>query len=150
MLGTLDKSQIDTVLYSQVIGRVGCYADSKLYVVPITYAYDGEYIYSHSKEGMKIEMMRKNPDVCFEVDVMENMANWRSVIVWGTYEEMKTADAQAKGKKILMDRFAPLMASETTKPPSHSMRPQMVEKAVKAIVYRIKIIECSGRYEKFS
>jgi uncharacterized protein len=150
MLGTLHKPQIDTVLYSQVVGRMGCYADGKLYVVPVTYAYDGEYIYSHSRDGMKIKMMRKNPDVCFEVDVMENMANWRSVILWGLYEEMKSAVAQAKGMKILMDRFAPLMASETIKPPSHSMRPQMVEKEVKAIVYRIKIRECTGRYEKFS
>ena len=81
MLGALYKPQIDHVLHSQVVGRIGCYADGKLYVVPITYAYDGKYIYAHSKDGMKIKMMRKNPHVCFEVDVMENMANWRSVIV---------------------------------------------------------------------
>lgn len=150
MLGELYKSQIDHVLQSQVVGRIGCYADDKLYVVPVTYAYDGKYIYAHSKDGMKIRMMRKNPNVCFEVDVMENMANWRSVIVWGTYEEMKDSASQAKIIKILMDRIMPLMSSETVKPPNHSMRPQMVEKAVKAIVYRIKITESSGRFEKMA
>ena len=150
MLGELYKPQIDHVLQNQVVGRIGCYADGKLYVVPITYAYDGKYIYAHSKDGMKIKMMRKNPHVCFEVDVMENMANWRSVIVWGTFEEMKDSASQAKGMKILMDRLMPLMASETVKPPNHSMRPQMVEKEVKAIVYRIKVTESTGRYEKMT
>ena len=148
MLGQLFKSQIDLVLYSQVIGRIGCYADKKIYVVPVTYAYDGKFIYAHSKDGMKIKMMLKNPKVCFEVDVMDNMANWRSVIAWGTFEEMNDKAAQTKGMKILMDRLLPLMASETVKPTVHSMRPEMVEKEIKAIVYRIKILESSGRFEK--
>lgn len=149
MLGTLSKTQIDQVLDSQVIGRIGCYADGKVLVVPITYAFDGECIYAHSKEGMKIKMMRKNPKVCFEVDVMDNMANWRSVILWGEYEELKGRASQEKGMKILTDRLMPLIASETLRPDEHhSMRPQMVEKEQKAIVYRIKIKERTGRYEK--
>lgn len=149
MLGTLTKTQIDHVLDSQVVGRIGCYADGRVFVVPVTYAYDGKYIYAHSKEGMKIKMMRINPKVCFEVDVMDNMANWRSVIVWGEYEELKGAPSQEKGLKILSDRLMPLVASETlSHSEHHSMRPQMVEKEVKAIVYRIKITESTGRYEK--
>jgi uncharacterized protein len=149
MLGTLSKTQIDHVLDSQVIGRIGCYADGKVLVVPITYAFDGKYIYAHSKEGMKIKMMRKNPKVCFEVDVMDNMANWRSVILWGEYEELKEKTSQEKGMKVITERLMPLIASETLKSPEHhSMRPQMVEKEQKAIVYRIKITECTGRYEK--
>ena len=42
---------------------------------------------AHSLKGMKIEMMRKKPKVCFEVDEMKNFTNWRSVIVWGEYQE---------------------------------------------------------------
>lgn len=149
MLGTLSKTQIDHVLDSQVIGRIGCYADGKVLVVPVTYAYDGECIYAHSKEGMKIKMMRKNPKVCFEVDVMDNMANWRSVILWGEYEEMKGKVLQGNGMKIITERLMPLIASETLRSDEHhSMRPQMVEKEQKAIVYRIKITESTGRYEK--
>ncbi len=149
MLGILTKGQIDLVLDSQVIGRIGCHADGKTFVVPITYAYDGGYIYGHSKEGAKIKMMRKNPNVCFEVDVMENMANWRSVILWGEYEELKDVDSKEKGMKILTDRLKPLMASETAfSNEHHSMRAEMVEKEVKAIVYRIKVTECTGKYEK--
>ena len=62
------------------MGRIGCYADNEIYVVPITYAYQDGFIYAHSKEGKKVQMMRQNPKVCFQVDAMENMTNWRSVI----------------------------------------------------------------------
>ncbi len=149
MLGILTKNQINHVLDSQVLGRIGCYGDGKVYVVPVTYAYDGKCIYAHSKEGMKIKVMRKNPKVCFEVDAVDNMANWRSVILWGEYEELKDTASKEKGMKILIDRLKPLMASETVySDEHHSMRPQMVENQVKAIVYRIKILESSGRYEK--
>ena len=33
-------------------------------------------------------MMRENPWVCVEVDHMDNLANWRSVIAWGRFEEL--------------------------------------------------------------
>ncbi len=53
MLGKLRDSQIDTLLISQIIGRLGCRADNHTYVVPVTYAYDGEYVYGHTQEGKK-------------------------------------------------------------------------------------------------
>ena len=56
-------------------------------MVPGNYIYDGHFIMAHSLKGMKIEMMRKKPKVCFEVDEMKNFTNWRSVIVWGEYQE---------------------------------------------------------------
>ncbi len=94
MLGELNKEQVEQVLKTEVIGRIGIYADKKIYVVPVTYAYDGTYIYGHSKDGMKIKMMRKNPQICFEVDVMQNMSNWQSVISWGEFEELKDTNEQ--------------------------------------------------------
>ncbi|MDX1762330.1 MAG: pyridoxamine 5'-phosphate oxidase family protein, partial [Christiangramia sp.] len=89
MLGELKNNQIEYLLYCHVVGRIGCYSDNEVYVVPITYAYEDGYIYGHTREGKKIDMMRKNPNVCFEVDVVDNMSNWRSVISWGKFEELK-------------------------------------------------------------
>ena len=68
-----------------MIGRIGCSANGLTYVVPISYAYDNRYIYAHSKEGMKIQMMRLNPMVCFEIDTMDDLENWQSVVVWGRF-----------------------------------------------------------------
>lgn len=149
MLGKLTDVQIDQVLQGQSLGRIGCYGDGKMYVVPVTYVYHGGYIYAHSKEGRKIEMMRTNPNVCFEVDVMENMTNWRSVILWGEYEELKSDKEQQAGMKIMMDRLAPFTTSETVRA-SHSFShpPEVVEKSFKAVAYRIRITEKTGRFEK--
>ena len=68
MIGTLSPSKIEKLLRSEAIGRLGCQRDGKVYVVPLNYGYDGKFIYAHSKEGLKIGIMRENPDVCFEVD----------------------------------------------------------------------------------
>ena len=152
MLGALTDNQIDHVLLNQLIGRIGCSSKSKTYVVPITYAYHKGYIYAHSREGLKIEMMRKNPEVCFEVDTMDNIANWRSVILWGKYEELETKSKQQEGMKILIDRFAHIMTSETLNPFHGFMHhpPEAIEKGLKAVVYRIKVARKTGRYEKSS
>jgi nitroimidazol reductase NimA-like FMN-containing flavoprotein (pyridoxamine 5'-phosphate oxidase superfamily) len=148
MLGVLTKTQSEQILRSEVFGRIGCYADGRVYVVPVTYAFDGAYIYAHSKEGLKIQMMRKNPKVCFQVDRMENMANWRSVIVWGKYEELNTKRSQENAMKIVKDRLTPLVLSESVVP-SHSVPdPRRVVKELKAVAYRISVIEVTGRYEK--
>lgn len=55
----LFRKQIEHVLHSLIIGRIGCHTDNRTYVVPVTYAYNGKYICGHTKEGLKINMMRK-------------------------------------------------------------------------------------------
>ena len=149
MLGQLTKDQIEHVLRTQMAGRIGCYAENEIYVVPVTYVYDKGYIYAHSKEGRKVQMMRKNPNVCIQIDAMENMTNWRSVIIWGQYEELASEKEQKAGMKIMIDRLIPFLTSETVRPsnrPSHP--PQFVEKGLKAVVYRIKVTKATGRFEK--
>jgi len=150
MLGDLKNSQIEHVLYSQVIGRIGCHADGVTYVVPITYAYDGTYIYGHTKEGMKISIMRKNPNICFEVDIIDTMSNWRSVIAWGEFEELKTAEEREVAMDKLLDRILPIMTGETTV--QHAMRDSHEKHidAMQGVVYRIKLTKKTGRYEKHS
>lgn len=149
MLGKLTDAQIDQVLYTQFVGRIGCIANDRVYVVPVTYVYHEGYIYAHSKEGLKVRMMRQNPDVCFQVDTIENMTNWRSVILWGRYEELTDEREQQAGMKIMMDRLTPFVISESVRPSrGFSHPPEIVEKGVKAVVYRIKIAEKTGRFEK--
>ena len=148
MLGELKSSQIENVLQGEVIGRIGCHANDITYVVPVSYVYDGVYVYAHTKEGLKIEIMRANPMVCFEVDVIENMSNWRSVIAWGKFEEIEKPEERKAGMQKLIDRIMPLMTSETT--PHHAA----VEADAKdvgnmtGIVFRIKLNQKTGRFEK--
>jgi len=148
MLGELNNNQIDNVLRSQVIGRIGCHAEGTTYVVPVTYVYDGTHIYGHTKEGMKIEMMRKNPKICFEVDVMENMSNWRSVIAWGKFEELKTPEERRMGMQKLIDHILPIMTGETTVHHAMTDSHEKYVESMRGVVYRIEVTEKTGRYEK--
>jgi nitroimidazol reductase NimA-like FMN-containing flavoprotein (pyridoxamine 5'-phosphate oxidase superfamily) len=100
----LDRSEIDAFLRRQVVGRVGCHADGRTYVVPVIYVWDGEFVYVQSVEGRKVEMMRANPEVCFEVDEYEPDGSWRSVIVDGVYEELDGGPA-AEALALLARRF---------------------------------------------
>ena len=116
MLGELNRSQIDDILGSQAVGRIGCHASGRTYVVPVTYVYDGaSSIYFHSNEGLKIQMMRANPSICFEVDVVFDLANWQSVIAWGRFEEL-TGEAATNGLELVMKRLLPFITGETTTP----------------------------------
>ncbi|SKC83437.1 pyridoxamine 5'-phosphate oxidase family protein [Ohtaekwangia koreensis] len=149
MLGKLTEEQVDHVLHEQLLGRIGCRAKNRVYIVPVTYVYHKGYIYAHSKEGEKIRMMRSNPEICFQVDAIENMTNWRSVVVWGKYEELKTKKEQEAGLKIMADRLAPFTISETIRPSQGPSRPpEVVEKGFKAVAYRLKVLEKTGRFEK--
>lgn len=149
MLGQLSPEQIELVLRSQVVGRIGCQAEDRIYVVPISYAYDGEYVYAHSGDGMKLRALRARPAVCFEVEQIDDLANWRSVIAWGTFEE-PDAEGQAQSRKTLLDRFMPLMTSVTAQP-THGMGvspPAAHGGAHAPIFFRLRLTEKTGRFEK--
>lgn len=156
MLGTLNTDQIDHLLREAVIGRIGCQLDGRTYVVPITFAYDGECVYGHSAAGLKVQMMRENPEVCFEVEQVDDLANWRSVIAWGTYEELHESEA-AHGMQTLMNRLLPLMTSATSQP-SHGLgeagaaasgasEHRRDTSGHEPVIYRIRLRERTGRFE---
>jgi uncharacterized protein len=148
MIGNLNETQVNNILSSQVIGRLACSDGNQPYVVPLTYAYDGKFIYGQAVEGKKLGILRKNPNVCFEVDMMTNMANWQSVIVFGIFEELKKKEAE-KARELLLNRVFPLLTSstihpngnETGKDPDDSNR-------LKPVMYRIRIKKMTGRFEK--
>jgi nitroimidazol reductase NimA-like FMN-containing flavoprotein (pyridoxamine 5'-phosphate oxidase superfamily) len=144
MMGELSQAQIEQVLHSELIGRLGCHAAGQTYVVPITYAYDGTNIYGHSGEGLKIRMMRENPAVCFEVDQMDDMRNWRGVIAQGVYEELHGAAAE-HAMQVLIDRVMPLLTSETSRP---QPRDHGSAAGSTAVIYRIALQEKTGRFEQ--
>lgn len=141
MLGELTDWETEDMLRSNMIGRIGCHAFGRTYVVPITYVYDGKAIYAHAREGMKLHMMRENPHVCFEVDHMGDLANWRSVIAWGTFEELHGERAH-EALEMLVDTLEPSLEG----PPGASAHPR--SDTVPAVVYRITLGNKTGRFER--
>jgi nitroimidazol reductase NimA-like FMN-containing flavoprotein (pyridoxamine 5'-phosphate oxidase superfamily) len=142
MLGELTAEEIDEVLRSESIGRIGCYAFGRPYVVPITYAYDGLAVYAHSREGLKLRAMRSNPNVCFEVDHMASLSEWKSVIAMGAFSELREREAEL-AMQLLRRRLAPLVPSATSAPDGH-LHPSGMPWSV----FRIVLGQRTGRFER--
>lgn len=153
MIGDLTRTQIEHLLQTAIVGRLGCSDGSRAYVVPITFAYEDGFIYGHSGIGMKVEMMRANPQVCFEVDIVDSLADWRSAILFGTYEELED-DARDAGLELLVQRLVPFTAGETSHPhgvdgPDVGSTQHFMDRSARhGVVFRIRIKEMTGRFEK--
>jgi nitroimidazol reductase NimA-like FMN-containing flavoprotein (pyridoxamine 5'-phosphate oxidase superfamily) len=147
MLGSLNRNQCEMVLHTCLIGRVGCLEKDRIYIVPVSYAFDKGYIYVCSKEGRKIDNMRQHVDVCFQTDEVDDLKNWRSVVAWGKFEELSKPQELEHATKILSDRFAMYLTGETLNP-VFLMDDGLPKKERRPIFYRLKIIEMTGRYEK--
>lgn len=150
MLGKLNDAEIEEVLKAQVLGRIGCHADDITYIVPVSYAYDGCFVYACSKNGLKIDIMRKNPKICFEVESLRDMANWKTVVAWGTFEEITDSMERSDALQKLNKRQLPVISSETT----HLWWQWPFEPAdlnsIEGIVYRLRLTGKTGRFESMS
>jgi uncharacterized protein len=148
MFGNLNSEEIESLLHHQLIGRIGCHWDNMTYVVPISYAYDGEFIYAITHEGMKINFMRQNRQVCFEVEDIRELSNWQTAICWGQFEELANRTERHSGIDILYHRQLPIITSDTTKlSPTWPFRPANID-AIKGVVFRIRITRKTGKFEK--
>lgn len=143
MLGELKQDQIDRILHAQSIGRIGCHIEGKTYIVPVTYVYDNGNVYGHSTDGMKLHMMRVNPEICFQVDQIKNLADWQSVVAWGTFEELH-GEESAEAMRLLTQRLTMLIASGRS---LHELQSQSSVSSQNIIVYRIHLTEKTGRFE---
>ncbi|MCO5236693.1 MAG: pyridoxamine 5'-phosphate oxidase family protein [Chitinophagaceae bacterium] len=150
MFGKLSDEDLETLLHLQLVGRLGCYYKGTTYIVPISYAYDGAYLYARSFEGMKVDMMRKNPKVCFQVDDTKDLSNWQSAVLWGEFEELTGEAERALALKTLTERKLPIISSETMHLTSQWPFQDDDISKIPGIVFRIKITEKSGRFEKLT
>lgn len=148
MLRELNDNQIEALLKDQLIGRIGCHAAGVTYIVPVNYVYDGTDIYCHSAKGMKIEMMRENPLVCFEVDNVKDITNWQSVIAWGKFEEITEMDEKQKVLQKLTDRITPyIMDDSITREHGFVDEEGDIGTTVELIIYKIIVDKKTGRFE---
>ncbi len=147
MLGELDATQMKNVLASQVLGRLACTKGRQPYIVPVTYTFDGKYIYGQTREGEKLDILRKNANVCFEADMMTDMANWQCVLVFGKFEELDGEEAN-NARHILFGRVFSLMTSCTIHTHEHPVTVETDDSnRVKPVMYRIVIEKMTGRFE---
>jgi len=151
MIANLDQSHIDIVLLTNRVARLACCHNDRPYIVPITYVFDQGYVYGHTNNGEKLRILRQNPHVCLEVDEIQDLGHWRSVVVSGVFEELHGQEA-VNGLDLIMSRLSPYVISSTSLPAGEDtdsvVHKQIRLRPTKGVVYRIRITEASGRYEQ--
>ncbi len=149
MLGSLTSEQCRHLLASNYVGRVGFVLSKKPFILPITYVFDGKAIYCRSYEGTKINAMRKSSSVCFQLDHIESLTRWYSVLAWGRYEELKAPADQKYVERLFSEHLMVHQLGETVSlSREFDQRPHVVEKRKKPVTWKIKIQELTGRFEK--
>ena len=148
MFNELSSAKIEEVLHSHFLAHIGCFDGQSVYVVPISYAYDGTYVYCHSLEGKKLDIMRKNPAVCLQVERIRNFANWESVIAWGQFIELKNTEEIKLATRVLLNRKLPVLSSDTTHLGKYwPFTGDSSDNEIPGIFFRIKLDKKTGKSE---
>jgi nitroimidazol reductase NimA-like FMN-containing flavoprotein (pyridoxamine 5'-phosphate oxidase superfamily) len=138
-IGKLGEADARTILSEGSMGRLGCIAGGWPYVVPVNYFFDGNYIYIHALPGKKVDALRANPRACLQVDEIKDSYNWRSVIAYGTFEEVSNQDTREDILTRLYSRLPHLTPVES----------QLVRGVSGTIVFRIKVEDVTGMAEEW-
>jgi nitroimidazol reductase NimA-like FMN-containing flavoprotein (pyridoxamine 5'-phosphate oxidase superfamily) len=109
----MDKAVLEEILAGAEICRLSMLDGELPYIVPVNYGYQDGHIYIHSTpEGKKIDLLKKNKMVCFEVEDTveivkgEEACDWatryRSVIGYATLEILSDDKSKQEGLKVIM------------------------------------------------
>ncbi|MDC6405272.1 MULTISPECIES: pyridoxamine 5'-phosphate oxidase family protein [Maribacter] len=147
MRRNLEPTENLQILSSNYIGNLAYISGTSPYIVPMTYYYDREShtLTSYSSEGHKIAAMRKNNTIALMVSQINSVANWQTVQVHGTFQELKGIDAKhmlhafSEGIKNILSRTKG-MESEYI-----SEFSAKIESEGSPIVFRINIHEITGK-----
>jgi nitroimidazol reductase NimA-like FMN-containing flavoprotein (pyridoxamine 5'-phosphate oxidase superfamily) len=76
------------------------------------------------------------------------MTDWKSVVAWGTYEELSDEEARQVGIKIFSEKMKPQVASETVRPMMRQPEPHPPNIGPKPVFFRIRLTKKTGRFER--
>jgi uncharacterized protein len=111
-----DTAIIDEILNQSELCRIGLVDGDEAYIVPLNYGYADGVLYFHSAPlGRKIDLIRKNNKVTFEITFIseiltgEKPCNWttryRSVMGTGTMEIRDDRESKILGLDIIMRKY---------------------------------------------
>lgn len=151
MQGVLSDAEMKDLLTAEVFGHLGCFDGGKPYVVPLAYVYHNNTIYGQTTEGRKVEILRKNPLVCFQVEKLHDR-KWSSVMCWGAFEELAFEDLRDPQAifivKLLTERIGKIQENVGVEIP-FSFSDGAIALRVndkQSTLFRIRISEKSGRW----
>lgn len=117
------------------------------YIVPLNYVVLNKEIYFHcAREGRKLDILRQNPQVCFEVDSLlgikasskacEFGAYYKSVLAFGQAHEVTDAARKVEILNALTAKYAPV---------GHSFEPVTEREGAQVTVVGIRVNMLTGK-----
>jgi len=111
-----DPKIIRDILSTADTVRIAMIDDNEPYIVPLNYGYKDNALYIHcAKEGRKIDILKNNPRVCFEIEGSSELVtgdqackwtmNYQSLIGYGNVEILESKNEKIAGLDILMTQF---------------------------------------------
>lgn len=80
-----DQKTIDEIIKKAIVCRIAMCDDGMPYLVPVNFGYRDNAIYIHTAyEGKKIDILRKNNRVCFEIESDIQLVSADAACDWGT------------------------------------------------------------------
>jgi uncharacterized protein len=134
----LDRAEMEDILSRNHIGRVAYSYHDRVSIVPVHYVYSNGWIYGRTSPGGKLDSIKHNWWVAFEVDEVDTLFDWRSVVVHGGFfpvdPERATVEREAWTTALgLVRTLVPDAFKETDPTPGRS------------ILFRIAVQELTGR-----
>ncbi len=135
----MGKREIHEVLQEIGYGHLGYIHEGKPYVMPMHYYLKDEDIYLFTTIGMKTHDIDENPEICLQVEDINNPSHWRSVIVNGR-AELLTQQSE-------IDQVMPLIkeCNPTLAPALNRTWIDALGRSEIIAIYRIHAREMSGR-----
>ena len=154
-----DPTEIAKIMSNAQVGRIGLSMNEQPYVVPVNFAFDRERIYFHCADtGMKLEFLRTNPRVCFEVDenlgIVPGPVPWmfgfayRSVIAFGTARVLTDAEEKTMATRLITAKYAGKeMAGMITPKLTERYRSSLGSRLV---IVEVKVESITGKHREIS
>ena len=97
-----DNKVLHNIIRSSQVCRLGLSDGNNPYIVPLCFGYKEKTLYFHSaQEGKKIEILKKNPNVCFEFDQNSEVVQAEKPCSWG----VKYQSIIGYGKAIFLENL---------------------------------------------
>jgi nitroimidazol reductase NimA-like FMN-containing flavoprotein (pyridoxamine 5'-phosphate oxidase superfamily) len=135
----LDKDECTDILSRNNVGRLAFSRDGHVDIVPLHYVYHDGWIYGRTSHGAKMDSVGYTwSPVAFEVDEVEAIFRWRSVVVRGGFYTIPEAGAAweqeewRRGVELLRQLIPETMDSGDPV-------------AFRTVLFRIAVQEVTGR-----
>ena len=74
--GKKEFTMRDSIIGRSSVCRLGMSDNGQPYIVPLSFGYDGRFLYVHAAvDGRKVDILKRNNRVCFEFDRLEEVTS---------------------------------------------------------------------------